>query len=116
MEDRGGRAGHIAVHDDVVMALAAWTAFQVPGVAGLGGRGGVWRHFASGAVRAVHVEHRPDGLALEVHVAVRYGASIPTVADTVAHQVSRSLHELAGIDRVRVTTRVVGVDRPDPAE
>lgn len=76
----------------------------------------MWRHFASGAVRAVHVEHRPDGLALEVHVAVRYGASIPTVADTVAHQVSRSLHELAGIDCVRVTTRVVGVDRADPAE
>ncbi len=116
MEDRGGRVGHIAVHDDVVMSLAAWTALQVSDVAGLAVRGTVWRHFAPGAVRAVHVDHRADGIALDVHVVVRYGASIAAVADAVARRVSQSLHELAGLNPLEVTTRVVGVDRQDPAE
>ena len=115
MEDRGAGAGHIAVHDDVVMALAAWTALQVPGVAGLAARTGVWHQFASGAVRAVHVEHRADGIVLDVYLVVRYGASIPTVAEAVAQQVGQSLQELAGIEPVRITSRVVGVERPDAA-
>ena len=108
MDERGG-AGHISVHDDVVMSLAAWAALQVPGVAGLVARSAVWRQMAAGAVHAVHVEHQPAGIAVEVSVAVNYGQSIPGVAEAVAQAVRQTLRTLAGIEALRVRTHVVGV-------
>lgn len=108
MDERAG-AGHISVHDDVVMSLAAWAALGVPGVAGLVARSAVWRQIAAGAVHAVHVDHQATGIGVEVSVAVDYGQSIPAVAEAVALAVRQTLRTMAGIEALRVATQVVGV-------
>jgi uncharacterized alkaline shock family protein YloU len=121
--DEGESLGSISVHDDVVAAVAAWTAINVEGVAGLvvgsrgRARGTVWSEFSPAAVRAARLDHGPDGLALNVDIAVRYGTAIRVVAERVADEVRRTAREWLSLSPARITVNVVGVvmdDSPPP--
>jgi uncharacterized alkaline shock family protein YloU len=72
--------GHSLISPDVVARYAADAAREVDGVAGV--------------VDGVRKGIRVDGDAIEVHVALRYGVSIPEVGEAVQKGVSDYLERM----------------------
>jgi uncharacterized alkaline shock family protein YloU len=101
--------GRIAVSGDAIAQLVATAAAESYGVVGLAGRrrllGLPW-----GRDRAVRVELREDGLAVDVHVVVEHGLRLAEVGARARERISYELERMLGlplaslevhIDRVR---------------
>ncbi len=75
--------GHSVISPDVVARYAADAAREVDGV--------------TGVVEGVRKGIRIDGDEIELHLALRYGVSIPEVGEAVQHGVSDYLHRMTDV-------------------
>ena len=91
--------GNASVATDVLASYAADAAREVEGVAGLV-EGRLPRH---GGVRV----SSEDGIVLELHLALEWGASFPEVGRVVQQRVGEYLGRMADLHPVRVEV-VVG--------
>ena len=96
--------GNAQISTDVLASYAADAAREVAGVRTLEGR------------RAVRVSTDDGRLAVELHLAVDWGASIPGVALAVQHRVRDYLTRMADIEAPTVNVVVDEVGEPGPEE
>ena len=82
--------GHASISNDVLCRYAADAARAVPGVSGTSKR------------RAVKVEFDGAGAAVELHLTVDWGASIPDLGRAVQHRVREYLSRMADVEATRV--------------
>jgi uncharacterized alkaline shock family protein YloU len=92
--------GQASISTDILARYAADAAGEVEGVRGLAGR------------RSVRIESDGDGVRVELHLAVDWGASLPGVGRTVQSRVREYLARMAD---VRPSTVDVVVDEVGPA-
>jgi uncharacterized alkaline shock family protein YloU len=88
--------GQATISPDILARYAADAAREVPGVAGLAGR------------RPVKV----DGVNVELHLVVEWGASIPEVGAAVRERVRDYLGRMAKVDPAGVDVVVDEVGAP----
>jgi uncharacterized alkaline shock family protein YloU len=91
----------------VVAEMARLAAAKVPGVIRVGRRGPAWRAWLAGP--AVGVRIRDGRVHLRVHVHVRPGQPLPTVAAAVRAAIAATVERLLGMQLGSVTVVVDGV-------
>lgn len=96
--------GNAQISTDVLASYAADAAREVAGVRALEGR------------RAVRVSTEDGRVAVELHLGVDWGASIPDVALAVQHRVRDYLTRMADIEAPTVNVVVDEVGEPGPEE
>jgi uncharacterized alkaline shock family protein YloU len=92
--------GQASISTDILARYAADAAGEVEGVRSLSGR------------RSVRVESDADGVRIELHLAVDWGASLPDVGRTVQSRVREYLARMADVSPSAVD---VVVDEVGPA-
>jgi uncharacterized alkaline shock family protein YloU len=95
--------GNAQISTDVLASYAADAAREVAGVRALEGR------------RAVRVSTADGRVAVELHLGVDWGASIPDVALAVQHRVRDYLTRMADIEAPTVNVVVDEVGEPEEA-
>ncbi len=100
----------------VIATYAAAAALEVDGVDGLaaGGLRGERSADPERASRGVRVVADGDGVALDLHLVVGWGACIPAVAERVERQVRAYLASMIDLDLARVSILVDEIARPAP--
>jgi uncharacterized alkaline shock family protein YloU len=88
-------SGHATISTDILARYAADSARETPGVHALV-PSQLPRH------RGVRVEETEDGLRVELHVAVEWGASIPAVGTAIERRVREYLSRMADVASVDV--------------
>ena len=95
--------GNAQISTDVLASYAADAAQEIDGVRGLEGR------------RAVRVSADDGRVAVELHLGVDWGASIPDVALAVQRRVRDYLMRMADIEAPTVNVVVDEVGEPEEA-
>lgn len=106
--------GKIHVSPQVVGAIAALSAVEVPGVAWLNARSGRQRRplrSPEELSRAVRVEVQRDAVHTEIFLTVQRGANMMQVGTAVQHAVSEAIRRTLGLDVRAVNVYIVGVVR-----
>ena len=122
-----GRAvqGKTSIADAVVSKIAGVAAGEVPGVHALGG--GTARAFGAireripgtsspSASQGVSVEVDDRQTTIELDVVVEYGIEIPTLAEAIRENVTRSVEKMTGFRVVEVNIAVGDVHLPDDVD
>ena len=86
---------HATISADILAKYAGDAAREVDGIAGL-----VESHLPR--QRGVRITDEEGRISVELHVAVDWGASIPTVGREVQERVAAYLARMANLDAVRV--------------
>jgi uncharacterized alkaline shock family protein YloU len=97
-------AGDAVISHDVLASYAADAALEIDGVGGL--VDGARRH------RGVRVIEEDGAFALEIHVALAWGARAPEIGAAVQRRVSEYLARTAKLDSVAVDVVVADVAAP----
>lgn len=97
--------GHASISTDVLSRYAADAALQVPGVRGLVERALPYR-------RGVKLETGNGRVAVELRLAVDWGASIPQVGREVQRSVREYLARMADVEAASVDVVVDEVGEP----
>jgi uncharacterized alkaline shock family protein YloU len=100
--------GHARISDEVLGAYAADAALEVEGVRGLVAATGLPRQ------RAVKVVEDGDAATVELHLALDWGASLPSVGRAVQQRVADYLDTMADV-RPGAVEVVAGEVGPPPA-
>ena len=98
-------AGRASISPDLLARYAADAAREVEGVHGL-----VESHLPRH--RGTRVAEDDDGLRVELHVTVEWGASIPEVGRAVQRRVRDYLGHMADVEPVAVDVVVADVSGP----
>jgi uncharacterized alkaline shock family protein YloU len=99
MAERG--LGSVKVANEVIAHIAALTALQVQGIAGLypaGSRDGHRTLSAQAGYKGVRVDMANDSLRVELFLVVDHSAHVPTVAAEVQRQVADAIDKMLGIE------------------
>ena len=96
--------GNAQISTDVLASYAADAAREVRGVRALEGR------------RAVRVSTEDGRVAVELHLGVDWGTSIPDVALAVQHRVRDYLTRMADIEAPTSSTTTFTVGEPGPED
>lgn len=97
--------GHSSISTEVLASYAADAACEVDGVRAVV-EGALPRH------RGVKVAHDAAGVSLELHLALRWGASVPAVGDAVQQRVASYLRRMADVTPVSVDVVVDEIGAP----
>lgn len=104
--------GKIEISPNVIEVIAAIAASEIVGV---GDRHG---NFLTGAAeklgnrkmrRGVKVDLTPEGIVIDVHLTVKFGVSIPEVAEEVQDHIAQTLKRMTALDVLQINIHVVGV-------
>lgn len=95
--------GHAVISHDVLASYAADAALEVDGVALVD---------APRCQRGVRVRGDDDAIALEVHLAVEWGADASAVGAAVQTRVSEYVSRTAKLDSLTVDVVVEGIGEP----
>lgn len=97
--------GHSSISTEVLASYAVDAACEVDGVRAVV-EGALPRH------RGVKVSHEGAGVSLELHLALRFGASAPEVGVAVQERVASYLRRMADVTPVSVDVVVDEVAAP----
>jgi len=109
-EDTG--LGKIEIAPEVIEVIAGIAASEVEGVAQMRG------NFASGVVerlgkknhgKGVKVELAEDGIKVDVYCVMKFGVSIPTVAQKIQDNIRQALLNMTALEAQEVNIHVVGI-------
>lgn len=121
--DEGLEAGveGVKISEDVVKIIAGIAASEVEGVAGMSGglAGGIAEILGrKNLSRGVKVQLGDKEATLDIFVIVRYGVSIPAVAQRVQESVKQAVESMTGLKAAEVNIHIQGVsfDNPDEGE
>lgn len=98
-------AGDALISPDVLANYAADAACEVDGVSGLVGSPMPGR-------RGVRISVEEEGVGVELHVVVAWGACIPEVGACVQRRVAEYLAQMAEVQPASVAVVVDGVGKP----
>jgi len=105
--------GNIQIAPEVIEIIAGLATIEVPGVAGMSGGvvGGIAELLGrKNLSKGVKVEVGQKETAVDVSIVVKYGSSIPDVANAIQDNVKREIENMTGLTVVEVNVHVQGVD------
>ncbi|WP_088006372.1 Asp23/Gls24 family envelope stress response protein [Indiicoccus explosivorum] len=112
--------GSIEAAAEVLEIIAGIAANEIEGVASMRG------NFASGVAerlgkkvhsKGVKTELHEDSLAVDIHLVVNYGVSIPETARKVQKQVRQALYNMTALEAQEVNVHITGIQfEHTPAE
>lgn len=112
MEQGNGGQGKVEIAPEVIEVIAGIAASEVEGVAGMRG------NFATGVVerlgkknhgKGVKVELAESGIKVDVYCLMKFGVSIPTVAQKIQDNIRQALLNMTALDAEEVNIHVVGI-------
>jgi uncharacterized alkaline shock family protein YloU len=112
MEEHSSGLGKVEISPEVIEVIAGIAASDVEGVASMRG------NFASGVVeklgrkshgKGVKVELTEDGISIDVYVLMKYGISIPDVAQNIQDSIRQALLNMTALEASDINVFVVGV-------
>ncbi|PPA71371.1 Asp23/Gls24 family envelope stress response protein [Jeotgalibacillus proteolyticus] len=104
--------GKIEIAPEVIEVIAGIAASEVEGIAQMRG------NFASGVVerlgkknhgKGVKVELGEDGIVLDVYCTIKFGFSIPSVAQKIQDNIRQTLKNMTALLAEEVNIHVVGI-------
>jgi uncharacterized alkaline shock family protein YloU len=104
--------GKVEIAPEVIEVIAGIAASEVDGVSQM--RGG----FASGVVerlgkknhgKGVRVELADDGIKVDVYCSMKFGLSIPNVAQKIQDNIREALLNMTALEAAEVNIHVVGI-------
>nr|WP_301553580.1 Asp23/Gls24 family envelope stress response protein [Desulfuribacillus alkaliarsenatis] len=105
--------GNIQIAPEVIEIIAGLATVEIPGVAGMSGgvAGGIAELLGrKNLSKGVKVEVGQKETAVDVSIIVKYGSSIPEVANAIQDNVKREIENMTGLYVVEVNVHVQGVD------
>lgn len=113
MEGEAATVGNgVKISEEVVKVIAGLAAAEVEGVAGMSGGlvGGIAAMLGRKDLsRGVRVQVGEKEAVLDIFVVVRYGVSIPQVAQRVQERVKEAVESMTGLSVTEVNIHVQGV-------
>jgi uncharacterized alkaline shock family protein YloU len=112
MESYASELGKVEISPEVIEVIASIAASDVDGVAAMRGS------FASGVVerlgkkshgKGVKVELTETGISIDVYVSMKYGVSIPDVAQKIQDHIRQALIDMTALEATDINVFVVGV-------
>ncbi|CRK84070.1 Asp23/Gls24 family envelope stress response protein [Neobacillus massiliamazoniensis] len=112
MEQENSGHGKVEIAPEVIEVIAGIAASEVEGVAGMRG------NFATGVVerlgkknhgKGVKVELTESGITVDVYCLMKFGVSIPSVAQKIQDNIRQALLNMTALDAEEVNIHVVGV-------
>jgi uncharacterized alkaline shock family protein YloU len=109
--DNSGR-GKVEIAPEVIEVIAGIAASEVDGVAGMRG------NFATGVVerlgkknhgKGVKVELSETGIKVDVYCVMKFGISIPTVAQKIQDNIRQTLLNMTALETEEINIHVVGI-------
>ncbi len=103
--------GVISINNDIIENLAAITAAECYGIAGLAAKDSGKAEIVAkdDFDRAVSLKFSDNSISIDIHVIVEYGAHIQSVGDNVIEEVKSKVGEYTGVDVVDVGVFIEGV-------
>lgn len=104
--------GKVEIAPEVIEVIAGIAASEVEGVSQM--RGG----FASGVVerlgkknhgKGVRVELSDEGIKVDVYCSMKFGLSIPNVAQKIQNNIREALQNMTALEPAEVNIHVVGI-------
>ncbi|WP_213088969.1 MULTISPECIES: Asp23/Gls24 family envelope stress response protein [Siminovitchia] len=111
--------GKIEIAPEVIEVIAGIAASEVEGVAQMRGS------FATGVVerlgkknhgKGIRVELAEDGIKVDVYCLMKFGVSIPTVAQKVQDNIRQALLNMTALEVEEVNIHIVGVTFDNPKQ
>lgn len=118
-QDEDQSHGKIEIAPEVIEVIAGIAASEVEGVAQMRG------NFATGVVerlgkknhgKGIRVELAEDGIKVDVYCLMKFGVSIPTVAQKVQDNIRQALLNMTALEVEEVNIHVVGVTFDQPKQ
>lgn len=109
----------VKISEDVVKIIAGIAASEVEGVAGMSGglAGGIAEILGrKNLSRGVKVQLGDKEAALDLFIIVRYGVSIPAVAQRVQESVKQAVESMTGLKAAEVNIHIQGVSFETPED
>lgn len=112
MNPGGDSLGKVEIAPEVIEIIAGIAASEVEGVASMRG------NFASGVVerfgkkihgKGVKVELLEEGIRIDVYCSMKFGVSIPTVAQGIQDNIRQALINMTALEPEEINIHVVGV-------
>lgn len=104
--------GEVQIADDVISIIAALSATEVEGVAGMSGN--ITNEIISklgmrNLSKGVKVTVSEDKVTVELSLELKYGVSLPTVCANVQERVKSSIELMTGLSVDEVNVRIAGI-------
>lgn len=114
LEMNQGNNGHgkVEIAPEVIEVIAGIAASEVEGVSQMRG------NFAAGVVerlgkknhgKGVKVELSDDGIKVDVYCILKFGVSIPNVAQQIQDNIRQALLNMTALEPVEVNIHIVGI-------
>jgi len=112
MSSGSNNLGKVEIAPEVIEVIAGIAASEVEGVAQMRG------NFASGVVerlgkknhgKGVKVELLEEGIKVDVYCVMKFGVSIPNVAQGIQNNIRQALLDMTALDAVEINIHVVGI-------
>ncbi|WP_075982260.1 Asp23/Gls24 family envelope stress response protein [Bacillus massilinigeriensis] len=109
--------GKVEIAPEVIEVIAGIAASEVEGVAQMRG------NFAAGVVerlgkknhgKGVKVELSEEGIKVDVYCSMKFGVSIPTVAQKIQDNIRQALLNMTALDAEEVNIHIVGIQFENP--
>lgn len=104
--------GEVRIADDVISMIAAISATEVDGVAGMAGNitSELIRKFGvKNLSRGVKVTIAEEQVSIELTLELKYGVSLPEVCESVQEKVKSSVETMTGLIVDEVNIRIAGI-------
>lgn len=111
--------GKVEIAPEVIEVIAGIAASEVEGVAQMRG------NFAAGVVerlgkknhgKGVKVELSEEGIIVDVYCSMKFGVSIPTVAQEIQDNIRQALLNMTALDAEEVNVHIVGIQFDNPKQ
>ena len=104
--------GEVRIADDVISMIAAISATEVDGVAGMSGNitsDLISRLGVKNLSRGVKVTIAEEKVSIELSLELKYGVSLPKVCKSVQEKVKSSVETMTGLSVDEVNIRIAGI-------
>lgn len=112
MNQENNGHGKVEIAPEVIEVIAGIAASEIEGVSQMRG------NFATGVVerlgkknhgKGVKVELSDEGIKVDVYCILKFGVSIPTVAQQIQDNIRQALLNMTALEPVEVNIHVVGI-------
>lgn len=104
--------GEVRIADDVISMIAAISATEVDGVAGMAGNITselISKFGVKNLSRGVKVTIAEEQVSIELTLELKYGVSLPEVCESVQEKVKSSVETMTGLIVDEVNIRIAGI-------
>ncbi len=112
-----GQVGSVEIADEVVAIIAGLAATEVEGVASMAGNITnelVGKLGMKNLSKGVKVAVMDTSVSVDLSLQLKYGYSIPKVAEAVQERVKNAIENMTGMAVIDVNIRIAGVDFDEP--